>query len=444
MTYEHTLHFNAIKTRIANHTENTYYNPQIETRIKCDASRSGLGAALEQLTVNGWKPFSFASRFLNSNEERYSINELELLGVVWSVEYINNYLYAKEFSIITYHRALLSILKEHKSNTSYNSCLSRWVDRLLPYQFKIEHLPGAKMGLVDYIYRNPYQPAKSISKDDKEFFVVTLSRIQTDAKLIQTKTNISATQLNKIYLNTKIEKKKSTIPQANQILNINSATPISLKQNILLPVTQMHHSNLSSFKHSILDGLHAARVRLTQNSSKFAKRELYSIFIPFNHTNLYSKHATRVHLTSSLAQPVLDQSFIPFKCTNFDSQHASRVRLTQNQLTPAEHNNNTLASISPNHTIFYCDIDPRLRFTQNKLTTAGHNTHLLTQPHTTQNSNASFAIQASKHQINPALSSHSTNTINSTLQLRFKYNHLRRKIPERRHSLTKIHNNSTN
>ena len=73
------------KTRIANHTENIHYNPQLETRIKCDASRSGLGAALEQLTVDGWKPISFASRFLNSSEERYSINELELLGVVWSI-----------------------------------------------------------------------------------------------------------------------------------------------------------------------------------------------------------------------------------------------------------------------------------------------------------------------------------------------------------------------
>ena len=29
---------------------------------------------------------AFASRFLNSNEERYSIKILELLGVVWSVE----------------------------------------------------------------------------------------------------------------------------------------------------------------------------------------------------------------------------------------------------------------------------------------------------------------------------------------------------------------------
>ena len=74
-------HFEHIKTVIANATENTHFNPTPETRIKCDASRQGLGAALEQLDCEGWKTVAFASRFLNSNEERYSINELELLGV---------------------------------------------------------------------------------------------------------------------------------------------------------------------------------------------------------------------------------------------------------------------------------------------------------------------------------------------------------------------------
>ena len=49
-------------------------------RVKCETSRSGLGAALEQSTVDGCKPIAFTSRFLNSCKERYSVNELELLG----------------------------------------------------------------------------------------------------------------------------------------------------------------------------------------------------------------------------------------------------------------------------------------------------------------------------------------------------------------------------
>ena len=150
----------------------------MERRIKCDASRAGLGAALEQRSPTGWHTVAFASPFLNSNEELYSVNELELLGVVWSVENFKYYLFGKSFTIITDHRALLSIMKEHRSKKSYNSCLTRWVDRLLPFAFNIEHIPGAKMGLVDYISRQPNQEAKVTNKYEEEFAVAAINRIR--------------------------------------------------------------------------------------------------------------------------------------------------------------------------------------------------------------------------------------------------------------------------
>ena len=64
---------------MANSTENSHYNPKFDVRVKCYASRSGLVEALEQNTPESWKPIAFASQFLNSTEERYSVNELELL-----------------------------------------------------------------------------------------------------------------------------------------------------------------------------------------------------------------------------------------------------------------------------------------------------------------------------------------------------------------------------
>ena len=85
--------------------QKTHYNSHLETRIRCDASRAGLGAALEQRSPTGWHTVAFASRFLNSIEERFSINELELLGVLWFVEYCKYCLFGKSFTIITDHRA---------------------------------------------------------------------------------------------------------------------------------------------------------------------------------------------------------------------------------------------------------------------------------------------------------------------------------------------------
>ena len=145
-----------IKEQIAEITQNKHFNPELETR-------KGLGCALEERTPNGWHTVAFASRFVNSVEDRYSINELEFLGVVWSVEHFKYYLYGKPFTVITDHRALLSIMRENRSNKSYNSRLTRWVDRLLPFVFSIDHLPGSKMGLVDYISRDPQQKAVNMS-----------------------------------------------------------------------------------------------------------------------------------------------------------------------------------------------------------------------------------------------------------------------------------------
>ena len=129
---------------------------------------------------------------------------------------------AKKFSIITDHRALLSTLIENKSNKIFNSRLSRWVDQLLLFQIKIEHLPGAKMGLVDYLSCNPYQPAKSISKYDEEFLVATLSLILTDAKILQQEKHISALTLNHFYHDNKPDLQTSSTQHTKQVLNINS------------------------------------------------------------------------------------------------------------------------------------------------------------------------------------------------------------------------------
>ena len=80
-------------------------------------------------------PIAFASRYMNTQEKKYSTNELELLAVVWAVDRFIHYFLGREFSIATDHKALTSALGENRSNKTYQPRLTRWVDRLLPYQF---------------------------------------------------------------------------------------------------------------------------------------------------------------------------------------------------------------------------------------------------------------------------------------------------------------------
>ena len=104
------------------------------------------------------------------------------LGVVWSIEHFRYYLYGKPITVITDHRALLSIMRENRANKSYNSRLTRWVDRLLPLDFTIGHPLGSKIGLVDYISRDPPQKAVNLSAYDEQFIVAKLDVIKRGAK----------------------------------------------------------------------------------------------------------------------------------------------------------------------------------------------------------------------------------------------------------------------
>ena len=171
-----------IKEKIAETTENKHFYPDLGTRIKRDACPKGLCCALEQRTPNSWHTVAFASRFLSSVEDRYSTSELELMGVVCSIEHFKYYLYDKLFTIITDHRVLLLIMRDNRANKSYNSRLTRWVDRLLPSDFTIDHLPSSKMGLVDSISRDPQQKAVNISAYDEQFIVAKFDVIKRSAK----------------------------------------------------------------------------------------------------------------------------------------------------------------------------------------------------------------------------------------------------------------------
>ena len=133
---------------------------------------------MEQKHGQIWKLVAYASRFLNKLEERYSTNELELLAIVWALEHFKYYLYGNKFTLQTDHQALLSALKNNRGNKTYQSRLSRWVDRLLPFNFIIEHIPGKNMGSADYLSRHPSGSPSPINEDDEKFVINLIEEIK--------------------------------------------------------------------------------------------------------------------------------------------------------------------------------------------------------------------------------------------------------------------------
>ena len=177
---ESQVSFKNLKKQVANIVELRHFDIHRDTRIVCDASHNGLGAVLEQLNSDGWRPISFASRYLNEAEKKYSTNELEMLAVVWEAEYFRNYVLGRTFVIVTDHKALVSLLNgNNKKNKTMLSRLTRWLDRLIPFDFQVEHKPGAKIGLADYLSRHPSLDAQPVSTYDSMFTVAKIGRIRS-------------------------------------------------------------------------------------------------------------------------------------------------------------------------------------------------------------------------------------------------------------------------
>ena len=89
-------------------------------------------AVLQQCENNTWEPISYASGFLTQFEMKYSIIELELLAVVWSIEHYKNYVYGITFGVVSDHEAVQNVLSANKGNKTFSSRLTRGVDRLYP------------------------------------------------------------------------------------------------------------------------------------------------------------------------------------------------------------------------------------------------------------------------------------------------------------------------
>ena len=191
-----------------------------DIRIMCDASHNGLGAVLKQPNTEGWRLISFASRYLNDAKKRYLTNELEMLAVVWGAEYFRKYVLRRKFQVVTDHEALVSLLKGNsKKNRTMFSRLTRWLDRLIVFDFEVEHMPLAKIGLADYLSRQPNSEAKPVSTYDSMFTVAKNRSVQSalgyETKLADCSTSVNNEASNRKLANgnriCKFRKEKPTV-----------------------------------------------------------------------------------------------------------------------------------------------------------------------------------------------------------------------------------------
>ena len=109
-TDECQLAFETLKKQVANLVELKHFDVHKDIRIVCDANHNGLRGVLEKLGCERWRPISFACRFSNAVEKKFSTNGMELLAVVWGSTVFRNYIFGKHITVVTDHKALVTLL----------------------------------------------------------------------------------------------------------------------------------------------------------------------------------------------------------------------------------------------------------------------------------------------------------------------------------------------
>lgn len=138
--------------------------------LTTDASLEALGAVLSQKQNGVERPIAFASRTLNSTEQRYSATERELLAIVWGIRNFKCYVYGRKFTVYTDHKPLTGEINLKETT----SRIARFQDKLEEYMVTIKYKPGNKNKNADALSRIPEcnavtrQKTREIEQEQKE------------------------------------------------------------------------------------------------------------------------------------------------------------------------------------------------------------------------------------------------------------------------------------
>ena len=144
--------FNKLKSILTSDAVLKYYDPKLETKISTDASKSVLGASLQQKHGDNWHIVAFASRAMTQAIQNYCQIEKETLSVVFGCEKFNQFVYGRKFKVENDHKPLKAIFSKPISRAPPRT--QRFMLRLQRYDFTLEYIPGKQMNVADALTRN--------------------------------------------------------------------------------------------------------------------------------------------------------------------------------------------------------------------------------------------------------------------------------------------------
>ena len=156
---EHKNAFQALKDAISKDVCLAFPDPAKQYIVHCDACKFGVGCCLMQKQDDGsLRPISFASRTLNKREQSMSTYEQEALAILFALQSFHCYLYGNKFILCTDHRPLTYL-----KNNEQNPRITRWLLKIMEYDFSIQFIDGVRNVVADCLSRNAIPPATTHS-----------------------------------------------------------------------------------------------------------------------------------------------------------------------------------------------------------------------------------------------------------------------------------------
>ncbi|UYV60338.1 K02A2.6-like [Cordylochernes scorpioides] len=146
------------KKRITSEKVLVPYDATLPLSLATDASQIGVGAVLSHVIEGQEKPIMFASRTLSGAERNYSQIEREALAIIYGVTKFHQFIYGRQFTLITDHKPLVSILWPRAGiPTLSTSRLQRWGLTLAAYTYEIKFQRTQDHGNADLLSRLPVE-----------------------------------------------------------------------------------------------------------------------------------------------------------------------------------------------------------------------------------------------------------------------------------------------
>ncbi|KRY35447.1 Uncharacterized protein T01_5966 [Trichinella spiralis] len=158
-TSKHEKAFRDVKRLLSSDAVLTHYDG--EKPMRCIAT--WFGAVLcHKLSSTQEIPITFYSRTLSTMERNYGQIDKEALAVIAGVKKFHEYLYGRQFTIITDHKPLFGLFVPKKETPQILSPrMLRWSILLNAYDYTINYRPGKEIANADALSRLPKQSTEN-------------------------------------------------------------------------------------------------------------------------------------------------------------------------------------------------------------------------------------------------------------------------------------------